>query len=820
MEVITFLLLIILLILIITISTNVNNLNAKVEILQKQIKQYKDLLGLRGESATKPTEKETNTATYSEKVVPLTTPIAEQHNVQHEIKKEAVTTPAEVVKPAIHKEETIQQTVPVTAPKPEPFRDPLPVAPKQSFFDKNPDLEKFIGENLMNKIGIGILVLGIGFFVKYAISQGWISVELRTAIGILCGGILIGVAHKLRKTFAAFSSVLVGGGLAVLYFTISIAFHEYHVFSQTVAFVIMVLITSFAVLLAISYDRKELAILAIIGGFTSPFLLSTGAGNYVVLFTYVTILNVGMLALAYFKKWNAITVISYIFTIILFGGWVSTKVFFHKDGPYVGALIFGTIFYLLFFLMNIINNVKEKRGFNSLEITLLLSNTFLYFAVGLGILSNLDHGYYNGLFTLLVAVFNFVFAYSLYKNDNVDINLVYLLIGFVLTFLSLAAPIQLEGNQITLFWSAEAVLLLWLSQKSGIHLLKKASILILVLMLSSLVLDWKEIYYNTRGNEVLTLLLNKGFITGIFSITSLFLTMHLLKNETEKEIVTGFEVSYYKQILSIAFIIALYTGLLLELRYQLHHYIYYYATNDIILGSYNLLFLLLLSIDARKKEIPVFLETTVLLSIAAIIAYPLFYHFMTINVRNSYIHGHGLLTSYIYHYINALLVLALLQSTYKNMQSKGFILKDLNKIIVWFCCFIVLFIASSELDHIMALADNTSQESIREVINQNHKIGYPILWGISSFILMIIGMKVKSRDLRIISLTLFLIIILKLFMFDIRGISEGGKIAAFIFLGVILLSVSFMYQKLKNLILVDDSQSKSVREEETKTEKE
>jgi uncharacterized membrane protein len=357
MEVITFLLLIILLILIITISTNVNNLNAKVEILQKQIKQYKDLLGLRGESAPKPTEKETNTATYSEKVVPLTTPIAEQPKVQYEIKKEAVTTPAEVVKPVIHKEETIQQTFPVTAPKPEPFRDPLPVEPKQSFFDKNPDLEKFIGENLMNKIGIGILVLGVGFFVKYAISQGWISVELRTAIGILCGGILIGVAHKLRKKFAAFSSVLVGGGLAVLYFTISIAFHEYHVFSQTVAFVIMVLITSFAVLLAISYDRKELAILAIIGGFTSPFLLSTGEGNYLVLFTYVTILNVGMLALAYFKKWNTITVISYIFTIILFGGWVSTKVFFHKDGPYAGALIFATIFYLLFFLMNIINNV-------------------------------------------------------------------------------------------------------------------------------------------------------------------------------------------------------------------------------------------------------------------------------------------------------------------------------------------------------------------------------------------------------------------------------------------------------------------------------
>ena len=70
-------------------------------------------------------------------------------------------------------------------------------------------------------------------------------------------------------------------------------------------------------------------------------------------------------------------------------------------------------------------------------------------------------------------------------------------------------------------------------------------------------------------------------------------------------------------------------------------------------------------------------------------------------------------------------------------------------------------------------------------------------------------MRFKRKDCRIISLTLFLIILLKLFIFDIRGISEGGKIAAFISLGVILLIVSFMYQKLKKLILEDDVKPKS-----------
>src|SRR6185503_16760643 len=125
---------------------------------------------------------------------------------------------------------------PVPAPKPE----------RPGFFERNPNLENFIGENLANKIGIGILVLGIGFFVKYAIDREWISEIGRVFIGVLCGGILIGVAHKMRKTFAAFSSVLVGGGIAVLYLTIAIAFHEYHIFNQTAAFLIMLVITGFA----------------------------------------------------------------------------------------------------------------------------------------------------------------------------------------------------------------------------------------------------------------------------------------------------------------------------------------------------------------------------------------------------------------------------------------------------------------------------------------------------------------------------------------------------------------------------------------------
>ncbi|MEJ0104687.1 MAG: DUF2339 domain-containing protein [Bacteroidota bacterium] len=340
---------------------------------------------------------------------------------------------------------------------------------RDNWLQNNPDLEKFIGENLANKIGIAILVLGIGFFVKYAIDKEWINEAGRVIIGLVCGGILIGIAHYFRKLYHSFSSVLAGGGLVVFYFTIAFAFHQYHLMSQQAAFIIMVVITAFAVMLSLLYDRLELAILSIIGGFITPFLVSTGQDNYVALFTYLCILNSGMMVLAYFKKWPVINSISLIFTVIIYGGWLTNRIWFSDDKvfPYKNALFFDTLFYVIFMLMNIINNLRLKRSFSAFDFIIVLSTNFLYYTAGMIILQYWN-GDYKGLFTALLGAINLFLAWLFFRNTKADKNFIYLLIGLTLTFISLAAPVQLEGNYITLFWSAEAVVLFWLYQQSRI----------------------------------------------------------------------------------------------------------------------------------------------------------------------------------------------------------------------------------------------------------------------------------------------------------------------------------------------------------------
>ena len=196
---------------------------------------------------------------------------------------------------------------------------PKPKKPKKSFAA----WEKFIGENLLNKIGIAILVLGIGYFVKFAIDKEWIGEIGRVAIGVFCGGLLIGIAHKLRNEFRSFSSVLTGGGIVVLYFTIALGFIEYEIFSQTAAFLLMLVITVFGALLSIAYDKVELAVISLLGGLAAPILVSTGNGNYQTLFIYLIVLNGGMLAVSYMKKWKLINLLSLIGSVIMIGGVVN-----------------------------------------------------------------------------------------------------------------------------------------------------------------------------------------------------------------------------------------------------------------------------------------------------------------------------------------------------------------------------------------------------------------------------------------------------------------------------------------------------------------
>jgi uncharacterized membrane protein len=774
-------------VIIVLLITNNNSLSKKIGELELRIFNLHE--AVRKLNLPKPIEQQ-KTASPKEEI-PVTKPVVEK---TPEIPKPAPHIETEAIE--YHKEVISDQKTGNIKSKVEAsyFFHQQQKEPQLSFFERYPDLEKFIGENLVNKIGIAILVLAIGFFVKYAIDNDWVGPAGRVGIGVLCGGILIGIAHRLRNSYKAFSSVLVGGGLAIFYFTITLAYHEFHLFNQTTSFIILIVITCFAVALSLLYDKQELAVIALVGGMSSPFMVSNGSANYNALFIYLLVLNAGLLIIAYNKSWRILNISAFGLTVLVLGGIIYTL----PKEAYGTSFIYITVLYLMFFAINIANNIKENKKFIASDFTILLINTALYFSAGLYLLTMMNADMYRGLFSASLGALNLFLSYILFKTKKAEINILYLLIGITLTFISLTAPIQLHGHFITLFWAAETVLLYWLYQRSSIKLMRLASLIIWVAMLCSLLLDWYNIYGSSAVQ--LTIMSNKGFITTVCTAISCFLTYLLAIKPNENKPLLRPDVFKY---LAIALLFA--AGAL-EINHQFLNHYPLTDLNVLYLMLYLPVFVYLFGVMAPK----VLSEDMNLVLTGWIYAVTIgIYLMMTpiyFDTQAIILTGSTIDTEHFWaHWAGDIFVLLIFYRLITDCKSN---LQQYIKPVSWAIAAGVVLFLSLEICLVSNFIFYKRAVSIDHLETLYIKTGLPVLWGVSSFALMWLGMRYKTRVLRIISLTLFTLTLVKLFVFDIENIPPAGKIAAFFCLGVLLLIISFMYQKVKVIIADDGDVSK------------
>lgn len=718
----------------------------------------------------------------------------------------------------------VTETPPVTPPPPpvperevpraaavpaqEPVPGPEPVE-EESWMDRwlrnNPDLEKFIGENLVNKIGIAILVLGIAFFVKYAIDKNWINEVGRVSIGLFCGALLVGVAHYLRRSYRSFSSVLAGGGIAVFYFTIAFAFHQYHLMTQVAAFVLMVVITGFAVALSLLYDKLELAVIAAVGGFLTPFLVSTGEGNYVVLFSYLVILNAGLLSLAYFKRWPLINILALFFTELIVAGWITRTLINNTPGvSYPLALLLVSLLYAIFLGMNMVHPIRRDQPFTRIDFSILLLLTASYYAAGMVLLQQVGSGKFQGLFTLGAGMVNLSLAWWFFKRRDMDRNLLFLLIGLTLTFLSLAIPVQLKGHAITMFWSVEAVLLFWLFQRSRIPLFRLSSALIGMLTLISLLMDWEAA--NDGKVSVLPLIFTdiRGIVTNLVAVAAFVAYGRLLSREGEYDhYIEPFQNGWIRKTVQAIAVVILYLTCVFGVNLYFRE-----LTSMEVPNVYHRLitevFVAVLLIVWRHRVG----RASAWQQLLAVGGYFLYYLASTIRItslRNSALAGNYGWEHLAAHWLSAVGMIYLFYEAVRIIRRQPSVFNYEVRGLAWSISGAIVLFFSVELLHVY-IATSYGQDSLAQLEKQYMKAVLTILWAVCSFVLMWLGMKHRNKTLRIVSLSLFSLALLKLFFFDIRGISEGGKIAAFILLGVLLLTISFMYQKLKQIIIDDAGQ--------------
>lgn len=229
--------------------------------------------------------------------------------------------------------------------------------------------ERFMGVNLFAWVGGLALFLGVAFFVKYSFEHNLVPPEVRVALGFLTGiGLLVGGILMKRKDSVVTAQTLSATGVLILY-AVSFACHSYYHFSGAAAtFAMMVMITATAFLLAARMDAKVVAVLGLFGGFLTPPLLSTGEDKALGLFTYIAILNAGLLAVAFHRRWDFLAILGAIGTVVIQLGWVGK--FFAVEKVFVALAIF--LGFDLLFLIAFVVAEKLKQSNQYLSISSIL----------------------------------------------------------------------------------------------------------------------------------------------------------------------------------------------------------------------------------------------------------------------------------------------------------------------------------------------------------------------------------------------------------------------------------------------------------------
>ncbi|SHF48866.1 Predicted membrane protein [Cnuella takakiae] len=309
-------------------------------------------------------------------------------------------------------------------------------------------VENFIGLKLIHLVGIVVLVIGLSIGVKYAFDQNLISETTRILLAYAAGLVLGGLSFRLKEKYQGFSAILFSGAMATLYFTTYAAHVYYGFLSFGVVFAVMVLFTVFTAYQALRYNRREIALLGMVGAYAIPFLISRNAERADLFFAYMLLINSGVWFLSYRKGWNLVGQVAQLLTWLLFLGWASTRYRTEQAGV---AFLYLTAFFLLFSLVNL-GPRRQQQPMDRLVIYTQLANNLAAFWSALFVVSPALQVEKLApvalVFSLVAAVQGFFFQKRFSQAPSLA-NTHYLLATGLLV---MAIAWYFDGLQVTFIW--------------------------------------------------------------------------------------------------------------------------------------------------------------------------------------------------------------------------------------------------------------------------------------------------------------------------------------------------------------------------------
>lgn len=668
-------------------------------------------------------------------------------------------------------------------------------------------IEFAVASQWLLRIGIVILVLGVGFFLKYSVENDLINETGRVAIATIAGlTMLIVGTRMLGRKYHLLGQGLMGGGIATLYFAVFAAANFYHMIETIPSFVLMGLVTVLAGAVAVRFNSILVAVLGIIGGYGTPVMLTAAAINFPGLYGYVLMLGIGVLGICYWRNWPLVNYLSFIGTFgLLFASLQNYEVqHFWEVMPFLIA--FFVLFSTMTFLYKLVNEAKS----NLLDLLTLWVNAGIFFAVSYYLVEEAYGSVYVAVVTISLACFYTAHVSYFLSRKLVDRELLVSFIGLAAFFLTVTMPLVLSREWITVSWAIQALILLWISGKLGSQFLRQVCyVLYLIVLLRFGSIDLRQQFLSAPSAAELTFtqymasLAERLVMFGIPIVSTGGAYLLLRRQEAEQRRLVGPE-NDIPSLLPETWVLRLAIGLTLGMLFVYLNlefnrtFGYLYAPVKLPLMT-----ILWLAMCCLLLYEAIARESRVILALLQVFVAGLLLKLFLVDLP-----GWDVSTRMLY------------DGAY-SFRDAGLRLIDFGTVVGFFVGGYALLVGREDEKRVgtvfgffalgllfayLTLEVNSFLHAYMEGLRPG---GISILWSLYALGLILGGIIRKVPVLRFLGLGLFVVVAWKLFFVDLAQLDQFYRIIAFIILGLLVLSGSFLYLKFKDsftLKLTDDQE--------------
>ena len=677
-------------------------------------------------------------------------------------------------------------------------------------------VEYAVASNWLLRIGIIILVTGIGFFLKYSIDNELLGEHARVGLAVLAGvGMIVGGVRLAFGKYHLFSQGLLGGGIAVLYFSVFAAFSFYRLVAMYPAFALMILVTACAAILAVRLNSVLVAIFAIVGGYCTPILLSTGEVNFVGLFSYMLLLGIGLLAINGYKQWHLLNFLCFFFNYLLFLSAMNQ----YETAYFLQVMPFLTAFFVLFstmvFLFCLVRRVKSTL----LDVLALIVNVAIFFLTARYLILDAYGDLEVAWVTIALAAFYIGHVYYCLARDVRDRELMLGFIGLAAFFVTITLPLLLSDQWITVSWSVQAFIMLWMAGKMRSAFLRQVAFLLYLVVLARFCfIDLPGQYGATIGREQAFGDFLRGLLERVISfgipIGSLALAFKLIEKPVQASTLTCREENdaplWLKDSRAMqAFVIMAVALLFIVMQLELYRsFGYLYPPLQLPVLTLVWLALGLLLLLRYLSEPGSWLLNGFKLCLVVVLAKLLLFDLPSWGLAQEYMADGDKLWTMRYGGPFSF-QLALMR------------LLDFGAIIGFFVFVFRRLSADGETGNIQRWSAGTAlvllfvflsleiNSALYQYVPGLRSGGVSILWSLFALTLVFVVIKRRVSVFRLIGLALFALVAWKVFFIDLARLEQIYRIVAFIILGLLALGGAFAYMRYQQAFTANTSDEKT-----------